>query len=306
MATQTGLIPDLLSSISDLLIGQPAVPTPAVTSRPSVGRPAPGVPDLLDQLSSLLASVGAPVPTGPGVAAPSVPAQGIPSRSGASGVPGFLTSVIPGVSGVPAGSGQPAIAVPTLAAEPAASVFNPRSPDNVAVNYGQPETVEKRSLSETCADPNIDIVILGFLTHVVFGDGIYPRLQLVCPPSPVPPSTAATNEPEQSPSFTSTQTSLMKQLAPGLAFYPTFESDITQCQTKYGKKIFLSIGGAGNSLPLASDQAAITFADRVWELFGPAGHVDPALRPFGSAVLDGFDLSTSPPFSLFPTTTPTT
>ncbi len=95
----------------------------------------------------------------------------------------------------------------------------------------------------------------------------------------------------------------MKQLAPGLSFYPTLESDIAQCQARYGKKIFLSIGGAGNSLPLTSDQAAIAFADRLWDLFGPAGHIDPALRPFGSAVLDGFDLSAppSPPFLPSPT-----
>ena len=184
VATQTGLIPGLLGQISDLLTGQPGVPTPAITSRPGAGVPSPGIPDLLAQLSSLFASAGVPMPTGSGVAVPSVPAQGIPSRSGVSGAPGFLTSVIPAVSGFPAGSGQPAISVPTEAAEPAASVFNPRSPDNVAVNYGQPETVEKRTLSETCADPNVDIVILGFVTNVVFGGGIYPRLQLVCLPLP--------------------------------------------------------------------------------------------------------------------------
>jgi hypothetical protein len=92
--------------------------------------------------------------------------------------------------------------------------------------------------------------------------------------------------------MTSTQSSQMKKLAPGLSYYPTVEADITECQTKYGKKIFLSIGGEGNTLPLASDEDAITFADHVWKLFGPPGHIDPSLRPFGSAVLDGYDLST--------------
>lgn len=91
----------------------------------------------------------------------------------------------------------------------------------------------------------------------------------------------------------------MKLLAPGLSFYPTLESDISRCQTLHGKKVLLSIGGKGNALPLADDQAAVAFADRMWELFGPAGRVDPGLRPFGSVVVDGFDLSTSA-FSLSP------
>jgi hypothetical protein len=84
----------------------------------------------------------------------------------------------------------------------------------------------------------------------------------------------------------------MKQLAPGLSVYGSLEADIFQCQTKHGKKIFLSIGGQGNTFPLATDEDAITFANHLWELFGPAGRIDPGLRPFGSAVLDGFDLST--------------
>jgi hypothetical protein len=49
----------------------------------------------------------------------------------------------------------------------------------VAVYFGQLETDVKVSLLETCADPNVDIVILGFLSDVTFGESIYPRLQLV-------------------------------------------------------------------------------------------------------------------------------
>ena len=83
----------------------------------------------------------------------------------------------------------------------------------------------------------------------------------------------------------------MLRTAPGLSFYATLEADITQCQARYGKKIVLSLGGTGNSLPLGSDQDALSFANNLWELFGPVGKIDPVLRPFGSAVLDGFDLS---------------
>jgi hypothetical protein len=76
----------------------------------------------------------------------------------------------------------------TLAAcvpEPVASVFDPLSPENVAVYFGQPDTEVEVTLLETCANPNVDIVILGFLTDVTY-DGIYPRLQLVRSPSPQP------------------------------------------------------------------------------------------------------------------------
>ncbi len=191
-------------------------------------------------------------------------------------------------------SGNVPVPVPAPAVEPLAPVFNPRSASNVATYYGLPGSDVTKSLLETCADPNVDILILGFLTDVTFGGTIYPRLQLVCAFSPLPQRQTLANTPEQSPGLTSLQPATIKLLAPGLSYYPTLESDITLCQAKHGKKIFLSIGGAGNSLPLTSDQAAIAFADRLWELFGPAGHVDPFFRPFGSAVIDGFDLSMSP------------
>ncbi|KAK3301353.1 glycoside hydrolase superfamily [Chaetomium fimeti] len=215
---------------------------------------------------------------------PTIPSQGMPSRSG--GLPGSSTSAVPSVisavAGATAGSGlaseQPAVSVVTPTATvggapaPAASGFDPRSSGNVAVNFGLPGTEVKGTLLETCSDPNVDIVILGFLSEVAYGASIYPRLQL-------------------NPCMASTQSSQMKKLAPGLFYYPTIEADIIQCQTKYGKKIFLGIGGEGNTLPLASDEDAITFANHVWELFGPLGHIDPSLRPFGSAVLDGYDLN---------------
>ena len=190
------MVPDLLSQISDLLNGRPGLPTPVVAPSPGpISAPAPaptgGAPDLVAQLSSLLASLTAgkpPMPTAPGVVIPSIPAQGIPSRSCDNG-PGFLTSVITAIpsaaAGVPAGSVP--VPVPVSAVEPVAPPFNPRSASNVAAYYGQPGSDGTKSLLETCADPNVDILILGFLTDVTYGGSIYPRLQLVCPPfSPLP------------------------------------------------------------------------------------------------------------------------
>lgn len=98
----------------------------------------------------------------------------------------------------------------------------------------------------------------------------------------------------------------------------TIGEDIKTCQQQYGKKILLSIGGAtytegGFSTP----EAATAAADNIWAMFGPSGaaNTTPAanasfssyrrrqesenpwitkrqstvLRPFGDAVLDGFD-----------------
>ncbi|KAK0719531.1 hypothetical protein B0H67DRAFT_573371 [Lasiosphaeris hirsuta] len=97
----------------------------------------------------------------------------------------------------------------------------------------------------------MDIVILGFLTDIVFSGSKYPRLQL-------------------SSALASEQTAQMKLSAPGLAYYPTLETDIKGCQRVYGKNVLLSLG-EGSALPLASDEDAITLADTLWSLFGPTG-----------------------------------
>ncbi|KAI0512962.1 glycoside hydrolase superfamily [Xylaria bambusicola] len=68
---------------------------------------------------------------------------------------------------------------------------------------------------------------------------------------------------------------------------PEIEEDIKYCQ-KQGKTILLSIGGATYYEGGFSDASSATSkADDVWDLFGP--NTDAANRPFGSAVVDGFD-----------------
>lgn len=62
--------------------------------------------------------------------------------------------------------------------------------------------------------------------------------------------------------------------------------DIKTCQAK-GKKIILALGGAAGSYGFTSDSQASGFADTLWNTFG-AGNS--STRPFGDAVLDGFDL----------------
>ncbi|KAK4230263.1 glycoside hydrolase superfamily [Podospora fimiseda] len=82
----------------------------------------------------------------------------------------------------------------------------------------------------------------------------------------------------------------MAYQATGLLYYASLEADIHTCQSRFGKKILLSIGGATSNLILHSDAHAISFANTLWAFFGPPGFISNGLRPFGQAVIDGFDL----------------
>lgn len=62
--------------------------------------------------------------------------------------------------------------------------------------------------------------------------------------------------------------------------------DIKYCQEK-GKKILLSLGGATPEYGLDSIESGQSFADELWNTFGAGQHEH---RPFGNAVVDGFDL----------------
>lgn len=69
-----------------------------------------------------------------------------------------------------------------------------------------------------------------------------------------------------------------------------FRNDIKTCQTKYGKTIVMSLGGATyNQGGWSSASAAQSAAQMVWSMFGPVQSGQNVNRPFGSAVVDGFD-----------------
>lgn len=77
----------------------------------------------------------------------------------------------------------------------------------------------------------------------------------------------------------------------GLIDCPNIGDDITTCQTKYNKKVLLSVGGATYTEGgFASEDKATAAAKQVWATFGPAQDGSDALRPFGNASIDGFDL----------------
>ena len=66
-------------------------------------------------------------------------------------------------------------------------------------------------------------------------------------------------------------------------------SHISVCQS-LGKKVLLSLGGSIAVSAFASDSQASEFATTLWDLFGAGTGVDPGLRPFGSVIIDGFDV----------------
>jgi hypothetical protein len=165
----------------------------------------------------------------------------------------------------------------TSSASPSASsstssgyVFNSQSIENVAVYFGQTDATGSTTLAKQCADQNIDIVILAFVVSRNDSGGLYPGVNFG----------AACGG----------QTSLMEEEAPGLLSCSELATDIDTCQTTYGKKVLLSIGGGGQSIIFNAASDASAFGGILWDLFGPPGNIDINLRPFGDVSVDGFDI----------------
>ncbi|KAL9595628.1 MAG: hypothetical protein Q9219_006334 [cf. Caloplaca sp. 3 TL-2023] len=159
--------------------------------------------------------------------------------------------------------------------------FNPQSSNNLAVYYGQSPATSQTTLAQMCQDQNVDIVILAFLT-TFFGAGGYPGINLG----------AACGGPSAE---------MQAAGASGLLSCPTMEKDIKTCQSM-GKKVLLSLGGAEATTAFSSDSQASDFATKLWNLFGAGKGESTEMRPFGSAVLDGFDVDNEDHSTAFYTT----
>ncbi|KAI7898494.1 glycoside hydrolase superfamily [Cokeromyces recurvatus] len=122
---------------------------------------------------------------------------------------------------------------------------------------GGPNT--QKPLSHYCDDSS-DIIIMAFVLD--FHDGSLPLLNLA----------NACN----GPTFPGTQ----------LLDCPTVGEDIKTCQSR-GKTVLMSLGGAAGIYGFSNDADAEAFADTLWNVFGGG---QSSTRPFGDAVLDGFDL----------------
>lgn len=165
------------------------------------------------------------------------------------------------------------------------AAFSPSAKNNVAVYWGQGP--DQKPLLDTCKSSAVDIINIGFVN--AFPDnspGAYPGTNF---------GNACGDE-----TYTVNGVStLLKSNCPRIG------SDIIECQKTYGKKIFLSFGGASpQNYYIANDNSANSFADFVWGAFGPSTSAWTSAnkpRPFGNAVVDGFDfdiesnMTASPP-----------
>ncbi|KAL8967062.1 MAG: hypothetical protein Q9197_005638 [Variospora fuerteventurae] len=140
----------------------------------------------------------------------------------------------------------------------------------MAVYWGQGPNQQR--LAHFCADSHIDIIPVGFLN--IFPDqvnGGYPGTNFgnQCAPE--------------------TYKNKDGSASPLLSNCPFIGPDIKTCQAM-GKKILLSLGGAiPNNQSIKDNESAKSFARFLWNAFGPEDAAYDGPRPFGDAVVDGFD-----------------
>ncbi|GME74916.1 unnamed protein product [Ambrosiozyma monospora] len=137
------------------------------------------------------------------------------------------------------------------------------SASEIALYWGQAgANTQQESLASYCSKGDADIFILSFMDTFSSADA-----QMDINFSNACGGTRANN---------------------GLMECTQIGEDIKTCQ-KLGKKIFLSLGGASGSYGFSSDSVAEGFAETLWDYFGAGTGKSTSERPFGDAVVDGFD-----------------
>ncbi|KAF1970668.1 glycoside hydrolase [Bimuria novae-zelandiae CBS 107.79] len=146
--------------------------------------------------------------------------------------------------------------------------YSAASKSKVVLYWGQNSAGQQSTqtrLSDYCADPNVDVLLLSFLLRFS-GTGGQPVMNFA-------------NQGDRCTLF------------PGMETFrcPEIEADIKTCQAQ-GKTIMLSIGGDSYTEGgFISAAAATAGAEKTWAMFGPVQAGNSTLRPFGTAVLDGLD-----------------
>ncbi|KAI4263362.1 MAG: hypothetical protein L6R42_001488 [Xanthoria sp. 1 TBL-2021] len=160
--------------------------------------------------------------------------------------------------------------VASVSAATAAASFDAGANTNMAVYWGQGPNQQR--LAHFCADSSIDIIPIAFLN--VFPDqvnGGYPGTNFG---NQCGPETFKNKDGSDSPL---------------LSNCPLIGPDIKTCQAM-GKKLLLSLGGAiPTNQSINNDESAVAFAHFLWNAFGPEDATYHGPRPFGDAVIDGFD-----------------
>ncbi|KAF3909593.1 Endochitinase [Arthrobotrys entomopaga] len=160
------------------------------------------------------------------------------------------------------------------------AAFNFTSPDfrNItAVYWGQnavyavnKTTPLQYDLYTTCSNPAVDVVIISFVTSF-YGKAGLPTINLS----------------DQCGTYFLYDGTTNPKNTTDVLSCPQIGTQITQCQA-LGKKIFLSLGGATYTSTWTSAQAQDR-ANTIWAMFGPPSNNYP-YRPFGNAIIDGYDL----------------
>ncbi|KAK6354840.1 hypothetical protein TWF696_003972 [Orbilia brochopaga] len=166
-----------------------------------------------------------------------------------------------------------------LAQTAAAAGWNTYSQSMTAVYWGQNGAAQggyvgkQKDLLSTCNDTNVDIVVVSFVTAFK-GKSNYPIINLS----------------DQCGGYLPLAEDPKKKTMTDILNCPDIGTKITQCQA-LGKKILLSLGGATYTAPGWPDAAsARSSANEIWAMFGPYKNPPFKYRPFGNAVVDGFDL----------------
>ncbi|KAG5978874.1 Endochitinase 33 [Claviceps digitariae] len=147
--------------------------------------------------------------------------------------------------------------------------FSPASGTNIAIYWGQNSYNQgsgpfaQQRLSHYCANSNIDIIPVAFMNGIG------------------PPITNFANAGDNCTAFPGSTNVLS---------CPQIEADIKHCQATHGKTVILSLGGATYTQGGWSNVSdAHNAAHMIWDMFGPVPSYKTVDRPFGSAVVDGFD-----------------
>jgi len=138
------------------------------------------------------------------------------------------------------------------------AAFDANSNDNVVVYWGQASAGFQDDLSTYCESDDIDLVILSFMIGFP-GTNDIPTLNFAG--------------------------ACYETFSNGLLKCDKIAQDIKTCQNN-GKKILLSLGGAVGSYGFTDDSQAETFASTLWDMFLEGSS---ETRPFGDAIIDGFD-----------------
>ncbi|RYP77207.1 hypothetical protein DL771_001256 [Monosporascus sp. 5C6A] len=168
-------------------------------------------------------------------------------------------------------------------------VFSAASKNNVVLYYGQGPN--QKRLSQYCADPSIDVIILSFVHLFPQQANGYPGIDFgnqCWAETYAGPGYGGQNKP--------TNNRLLK--------CPNLQRDLYTCRQTSTKKILLSLGGGTTAYQLRGAVDGENFAKQLWYMFGPrqSSWVKQGLpRPFdyaGSGAgfsVDGFDLDIEHP-----------